>query len=530
MYKVLIVDDNPFSIEGIQNNVDWVSMDATIEAVCYNGTSALEILQKDDIDLIISDIEMPDLDGISLCKKAIGINPQIKILLISAYDKFEYAKSAVQIGVFDYIEKPIVFDYMSKKISEALKIIEKERRNAKLLEKSRPVLIDRFYSELIHCNTKEAQYKLSSYEDYLGLNLNFQSYVTLIIRLENEHEYKNKLSIPQYEMQLYNISDTIRDCCRIFDGFYLLKELDHFILIIFQNSTNSTHISRVLYKISDEIVNAHENDGLSLIIGIGNIVDDLWNLNLSYQSALHALEYRFFFPQKHVFDAREVLGHSIAIESLELINENELISLICQRKEPDISRWLNELKETLANKQLSKNLYFISIHSLLDRLLKFIYELNMDTTDLQASIIETYSHLETFSTMEALFSQLEKLCLMTCHNVEMSLTTYHNQLCDSVMDYINKNYSSSDLCLNDLAKNVNVSPSYLSALFKKVEGISISDCITNARIGAARKLLQTTNLSLKEISQKCGYANQYYFSTAFKKNTGETPSSYRDNI
>ncbi len=166
----------------------------------------------------------------------------------------------------------------------------------------------------------------------------------------------------------------------------------------------------------------------------------------------------------------------------------------------------------------------------MDKLLKFTYELNLDTTELQASIIDTYAHLDTFSTTEALFERIENLCIAACHNVDMSLTTYHNKLCSSVVDYINANYSSSDLCLNELAKYANVSPSYLSALFKKSEGISISDCIANIRVNNACQLLQTTTLSLKEISQKCGYANQYYFSTAFKKKMGKTPSSYSDAI
>lgn len=529
MYNILIVDDNPYSIESIKENIDWKSLDANISGICYNGASALEILRNEKIDLIISDIEMPDIDGISMCKKALELNPSIKVLLISAYDKFEYAKSAVQMGVYDYIEKPIDFEYMSKKLSDAILLIQKEARNAKLLEKSRPVLIERFYSELIHSDIKEAKYKLASYEDFLGLKLDYRFYVTMIIKIENAYEYKNATSIASYEMKLYDISDTISDCCQVFDDYYLLKELDHFTLIICQNSSSSEHISRVLYKIADEIIGKHEGSGLNLILGIGNIVNDIWNLGLSYQSAKHALEYRFFFPQKNVFDAGEVLGRSFSLEPLKMINENELITLICQRKEPEIKSWLNTLKSDFSGNQLSKDLYFISIHSLLDKLLKFIYELNLDTADLQKSIIETYSKLDSFSTTEDLFGWIESICIAACNKVDASLTTYHSQLSHSVVEYINANYMNADLSLNELAKYANVSPSYLSAMFKKAEGISIIDCITNIRIDNACTLLQTTSLTLKEISQKCGYANQYYFSTAFKKKIGMSPSAYRDN-
>lgn len=98
----------------------------------------------------------------------------------------------------------------------------------------------------------------------------------------------------------------------------------------------------------------------------------------------------------------------------------------------------------------------------------------------------------------------------------------------SVTSYIDENYASNTLCLNDIASEANVSPAYLSALFKKKQGVSISDYITTQRINAACRYLTATNMTLKEISMKCGYANQYYFSTSFKKKMNVTPSAYRD--
>ena len=528
MYKVMLVDDNPLSIEGIRKNIDWASLESAVTYVCYNGKTAIDTLEKDPVDLIISDIKMPDLDGISMSQQAIALNPFAKVLLISAYDKFEYAQSAIKLGVFDYIEKPINFKYLAVQLSSAIDLLKKERHNAKLIEKSRPALIDRFYSELLHSTSREAEYKLASYENYLGLTLNYNFYITVIIQIENEYELKNALGIPQYEMQLYNISDTINEFCQVFDSFYLLKELDSFALIICQNSSNSNHIFQVLYKIADAITVKYESYGFHLNIGIGNIVQNLWDLNISYQSARHALEYRFFFPQKNIFDSKEVLGRNFSLDSLAMIDEDELIKLICKKNRKDISVWIQHLKKELSAEGLSKNLYFICIHSLLDKILKFLYELNLDTTDLQESIVKTYANLDEFSTMDQLFSWLYTICISACQKVDSSLTTYHSQLCTSVVNYIKGNFSNIDLCLNELAKYANVSPSYLSALFKKTENVSISEVITNIRIDAACKMLETSSLSLKEISDKCGYANQYYFSTTFKKKKNMTPSAYRD--
>ena len=115
----MIVDDNYLSAEGIEKNIDWETLNAEIIHVCYNGTSAIEAMKKEPADLIISDIEMPDLDGISMSRQALEINPMVKIILISAYDKFEYARRALLLGALDYIEKPLDYAYETTALGAA---------------------------------------------------------------------------------------------------------------------------------------------------------------------------------------------------------------------------------------------------------------------------------------------------------------------------------------------------------------------------------------------------------------------------
>lgn len=117
---------------------------------------------------------------------------------------------------------------------------------------------------------------------------------------------------------------------------------------------------------------------------------------------------------------------------------------------------------------------------------------------------------------------------MAYRKLDSSMENYHNQVYNVAMGYIKENFERSSLCLNDIAQHANISPAYLSTLFKKVSGQSISDTIAALRIESACRYLSSTNLSLKEISSKCGYANQYYFSNSFKKKLGVSPSVYRE--
>lgn len=530
MKKIMIVDDNSLSAEGIEKNIDWDMLDARIVHIRYDGTSAIEALKEESVDVIISDIEMPDLDGISMAKLAITCNPFVKVILISAYDRFDYAKRAIRIGVYDYIEKPVDYTYLTQKIQGAFALIDQEKRNMELIGKSRPLMIEKFFGDLLHYSGKEAAFHLTSYKDYLGLRLDYQFYATVIFNIENSSELKAEIGISQYEMLLYNLNDMIDQYCRIFDYHYLLKDFDGLTLILCQNSSNVNHVLQTIHKMASYVVEYYQNTDISVNIGIGNIVSELWSTNLSYESAVHALEYRFFFPQKNIFDTREALGKNLSLEPFSDLSEDELIRLICQKDYPALEAWMKKFSSDLLQKCETKNLVFIRIYMLLGRVLKFLYELNIDTGDLEERIIKTYERLDAFNTGDQLFSWLYGICTSACQKLDTSLKTYHDQLCDSVLAYIKENYESSELCLHDIAKYVNVSQAYLSALFKKNTKMSISDTITATRIDAACQYLENSALSLKEISEKCGYANQYYFSTSFKKRMGVSPSVYRGGL
>lgn len=136
MKKVMIVDDNYLAAEGIEKNIAWSDLDAEVSIIQHNSRSALDAMKDSPVDLIISDIEMPDLDGISMCKLALALNPMVKIILVSAYDKFEYAKRAIRLGAYDYIEKPLDYSYLTEKIKNAFAQLDRTRKNQELLKAS----------------------------------------------------------------------------------------------------------------------------------------------------------------------------------------------------------------------------------------------------------------------------------------------------------------------------------------------------------------------------------------------------------
>lgn len=529
MKKVIIVDDNCLTAEGIEKNINWASLGVEILAVTYNGISALDIMKENSVDLLISDIELPDLDGIALSRQALSQNPLLKIILVSAYDKFEYAKQAIRLGVFDYIEKPLDYSYLTEKIRNALAETDRIRKNMEIIQASRPLMTDKFFHDLLHYPGKNAESYLGRYGDYLDLNYNYDCFNVLIFDLETSADAQQDPDFTSSQIELLNILDLIQETFSVFDKVYYLKEFHSIICIIAQNTKHPRHFLTAVHKCVSTITSQYQNYPFALNIGIGTAIDNFWNLPLSYTSASHALKYRFFFPHQNIFDAREALGKDFSLLSFSETEEEDLIRLICRKDIPAIHQWLTSFFLNLTDKIKDKNIVFIRIYSLLGRILKFLYEMNVDTEIFENQIIDVYKHFDSFHTYEQLIDWITNLCRDACKKIDTSLQSYHNQIYTMALNYIKENFESSTLCLSDIAHYANISPAYLSSLFKKACGSSISDTIATLRIERACYYLNSTNMSLKEISTRCGYANQYYFSNSFKKRMGCSPSSFRED-
>lgn len=527
MRKVMIVDDNHISVEGILKNINWERLDAAVISCQYDGTAAKRTLEATTVDLIISDIEMPGLNGLELAELALKTNSFTKIILISAFDEFEYARQALRIGAFDYVEKPLDYSYLSEKVEKALNLLTKEQQELDLLEKSKPAMINSFFLRLLHTNYEEARYSLSEYPKYLSLNLNCHFYNVIAFEIENVDMIRERMGIQKFHLELTNLQKYIAERCSHLNLSYIVSDFRGPICILGHNYANQVYFQKELYSIITDIEEQYQNSPLKLIIGIGNSVKYVWDMNLSYQSAKKALEYRFFFPQQTIFDARDNKGSMITNALFNTNKDEVLIQYICKKDAVGIKQWIETFSDQTITNFQTKNLLFIRIYDVLGNVLRFLYEMNIDCSSIEHEITLVYSKLDAFHTSTEIVNWLYQIFTMVSEQLDHSSQTYHKQICDSALNYIKENYTKNTLCLNDIADAVMISPTYLSALYKKSTSQNISDTITSVRIDAACHLLLHSTLSLKEISEKAGYTNQYYFSSCFKKKTGVTPSEYR---
>lgn len=181
MKKVLLVDDSQLSIDGLVQNIDFQQLGLDIAAVCLDSESALDHLNREEVDIVISDIRMPNLTGLDLARYVIPRHKQTKIILISAFDDFEYAQEALRIGVFDYIQKPIDYAYLQRSIQKALDSVEVERALYRQLQDIKPYLEAKLYMDLLHSYPESARVVLSKNMDYLDIKPNQGPYMLGVI-------------------------------------------------------------------------------------------------------------------------------------------------------------------------------------------------------------------------------------------------------------------------------------------------------------------------------------------------------------
>lgn len=525
--KVMIIDDNHLSAEGINKNISWSSLNLEVYSIEYDALSALEVIDQQKIDIVISDIQMPGINGLELSKKILENSSTTKIILVSAYDKFEYAKEGLRLGVFDYIEKPINYTYLIEIIQNAITQIDVVDYHNILLEKSRPAIISNFFSTLINYPFDEDLYSLTNYPDYLGIRVNYNFYTVIVISIENFSSIKDQYGIHKYHLELLQLQENINKMVQSYDLHYVLNDLHQLVCILGHNNHSKKDFHKSIHHLTHSISVSNDNSLIEVNLGIGTVAKNIWDIHISYKSSCRALDHRFFYPQKKIFDAQDSVEKNFSIHLFSENKENQLIQFICKKDYNAITLWLHEFIDELPIYYHTKNLVFNRIYSLLGRILKLLYEMDIDSSLIEKEIVSMYSSLDTITHINELFEVLNNICYSACSELDISTKTYHEQLSNAVIDYIQQNYSNNDLSLNELAFHVNTSPTHLSALFKKTTGTNINEVITDVRIGAACQLLTNTSISLKEISEKIGYVNQYYFSSCFKKKIGCSPSEYR---
>lgn len=523
MYKILICDDEKWIRKGILAKIQYhkLNFDSIMEAA--DGIEALEIIKKYMPDIVITDVRMPNLNGINLIEKSKELYPYIKFIVVSGYAEFEYVQKAINMGGKGYILKPISDENLVCTLNKVIDELNFERQ------------AERIKSEEEELRQISREYKLET-----ALNEILCSSVCAVSDVNINKVFKNSVQESKYILGIINIQyDGISNV----EDFKIAKQNVKNILKKIGDKDNSLVVNNLedVYQI---IIILWGSDAERLkrsceeyIINASAMTEELHNIQLTGaisnpDNMVSALLYK---QARRAFDFRLVKGSSVKLYRYwDICSNNDGRFDYPDHKLKALSKCIDDgdLKNArIILKDIFSEKYFIHIYSLayecVNMVVKTCNKKKIDTSILIPYELLTGNKIRNCSSINEIIEELYDIIRKAVDgNSENTYST--KNLVNIAQKYIEGHYSE-ELTVNALAHRFSINPNYFSNLFSKETGYTITKYITKVRIEKACQLLGETSITISDISANVGYQDPQYFYRVFKKEMNMTPADYRSN-
>ncbi len=523
LIKVVIVDDEYLERNLLKKCIDWTSLNMKIVGEAQDATEALDLICRESPDILFTDIQMPGTDGIGLSEFAFKKFPEIHVVVITGFDKFEYAQRSIKAGISDFLLKPIDGEEVQRTAVKLKKRIENDRKSMqeeielkKQLYDNLPYLRERFFNELMFGEVDGVREKMS----FLGIYFENAVFQVAVFEIVPE-------AVPPDEESCFLLSIRVRK--RINDFFQSWKNT-----FVFAHTTD-----RIVILNNDSRIDLYEQCEILLkqtaeklpypfCIGLGSMKKQIDEICISYREALEAVHYRVAFGNNTVIlydtirfpGSAESSGSKGYDEQLDfyikagLSNKiQDTIQKICESIDLKKASALETLRMTAMN----INLFIF----------RSMAEAGLEPDEIYRFELQTNSRVFQLRTLPETEEFLKEIVSKCLDLLDQRQNSQISSLIEVVKNYIRENYMNGNLSLSDLAEKLYFNPSYLSRTFKKKAGVSFTEYLMEVRMTKAVELLKNGKLKAFEIAAAVGIPEPNYFSTCFKKYTGVSVSQYR---
>ena len=512
MYKMLVVDDDRSEREGVKFLTKQFNWDLEIiEADC--GESALEYIRDHHhVDILLTDIRMRELDGLQLAQLTKELSPHTKIIFMSAYGEFEYAQKAIDLKAIHYILKPVEIGEFMRVVSNVITMCDEDRQEKMKNERIQEVYWkgiryekQKFLYDLIHGRGVIAE----DARETPGTVIHFSGYRYLrMVMVHTGSRFFDMIDLDA-EAVLTGMADRKAD-------FVNLNEVQ--CMLLYEGKPEETEADRI--QMGTILIELFKNNySVDVSIVISGLIENLGQISSEYNVMDSMLSNTFFMEQGAVLYTGELIAGD---RDVSLYTRNVLMDMVAWLKEIEVdSSKIAHLIEMLQEgKTVSENYVKFVCTELLKSILGRPPQQNVNGYMMGLErIYHTSSLIELFKLMQ---SFAEDRVWSVDRPQELL-----RRVIDDVLQLIEREYSS-EITLESIARQVYLSPGYLSRLFKKYMGKSIIKHITSIRLERAGELLLSTNKKITDIGKEVGYPNFAYFSALFKNSYGKTPSQYRE--
>lgn len=522
LYKVVLVEDEVVAREGIRDNVDWQSVGFKFCGEAADGEMALPLLESTRPDVLITDIKMPFMDGLQLCKIVRERLPWVKIIILSGHDEFHYAQEALKLGVTEYLLKPVGVQDLHEALQKVARQLDYERQEQEDLQELKNQVADnltlrreKFLLRLVMGDASSLEVIRQSRQ--LELDIIARWYQATVIKAE--------LCGPAEQFDFHQFQQVERIVAGLVqhnpDVFLLKKDLDELVLIIKGDSRD--HVTQEAYFLTELIKNEVEASTNCLLrVGLGAPQERLSDIRQSFAQALALVQ-----QVSQVIKPGQAASQVDKAELLKLdkvVLENFLKFGSAAEFETFFEAYLRPLSQAALDSYLVKNYIFID---LVLTTAKFVHRLGGVVDQVIPEINSVETLLLNIKTVEQIRVEARKICASALAFRDNQANNQYAAVTQEAKSYISDHFANPDLSLNEVAAHVNLSASHFSAVFSRETGETFKEYLTGVRIEKAKELLKTTGLKTFEIAYQVGYKDPHYFSAVFKKQTGLSPSEFK---
>lgn len=534
--KVFLVEDEMVIRRGIKNSIDWEKEGYIFCGEASDGELAYPMIIKEKPDILITDIRMPFMDGLELCKLVKKELPNIKILILSGYDEFDYAKEAIRLGVTEYLLKPISSGKLLEALNGVSESIRREKEDKDLVRK---------YMEEMRENTEHEKQKF--FEQMIAGNLSMAD------ALETGKKYEMNLSAGMYNLLLFRFTlgkENRKSGELLGEAEYAIEKLTERLEYVFEfqrgvegwafllMADNEEQMSERVKELSKDLEEIMKNySTIAYFGGIGQPVARLRELEESFREAERALAARFTMELNRIISVEDIrMAQNVdTLDDIEITSFGEI-----EKTRTMLEKFLNngaedeidEFVDVYINELPEENLKSVLMcqYIIMDAyivMMSFCEKIEGIEGEMQAQSEELKNSMKTIQTLEEIKNYIRMLLKKIIGVRDTISGRRYSDIIEIAKDQIRKTYMSDEISLNTIAAEVGMSPSYFSSIFSKEMGKTFVEYLTEIRMDRAKELLMCSSMKTSEIGYEVGYKDPHYFSYIFKKTQNCTPKEFR---
>ena len=541
MLKIFLAEDEVVVRETIKRMIPWEELGFELVGEAADGEMALPLLIRQQPDLLITDIKMPFMDGLTLARLAKKEIPGLKVVILSGYDDFNYAKQAIGIGVEDYLLKPITKNALIERLSEIRSRYEHEKTQKEYYEKFQREMqayeknsSRDFFEALVDGSMDMMEvYKRA---EKLGLDIVAEAYNVLIFTMNCDEDFSGQRD--EYSSWEAESLELLENFFAGHSSAMLFRSniFSYGVLLKGQRETIEENTRACVDEIRKIL--SRQDGRREWFLAVGQSVERLSQIQKSYHTASRAFSQRYLYDENILYyDEMETMEHPGQAETednayLQKVDVNALNPAILQKF---LSNGLQEETENFVKdyfyaigQEPMESLVFRNYVILNVRfsVISFIKGLGCDTNEMESADTEEVL-AESGKNMESAIAYAKKMISQAIEIRDQNSGNKNRSILKTAVDFIDSHYMEEDISLNTVANVANVSSNHFSALFSQNMGQTFIEYLTTLRMNKAKELLRCTGMRSSEIAGEIGYKDAHYFSYLFKKTQGMTPSDYR---